>query len=961
MRRLAFVRSALFSAVALVALLSGASSAFAATFTGATPLTVASTQSVNNVTLAVDVSDSVTFYSATLKLDGASKSAYLERPVGYWDGDGCDMWWVSDDTKGRVRYTVPSLSVGTHTAEVTVRNSSGVLSSYSWIFEVRPSSVSMYGAVPSGGAVSVWNPEIGVWADGLVDLSDGPVVTVDGIAHAVPMLWGDQKIDADTWNDIIYNDLPDEVPNVDFTKGWIAWRPSSLADGHHRVSVAVNDATGRAASTSWEFDIAAPPTIASMSPKDGSLVPTQAPEISVVVKDNDALSAPKMYVDGVLVTAKYDPSTGKLSWTPSEPLTNDVVHRVHVEAVDNGGLSSVADYDFTVQIYGDMPVSSTCEDCHDPAVHPMSNCDACHAVVPQIGHGLTPAPASRCTQCHHVYSHGAAQITPGVTWGGGDEPQPGYTGYWGLYCDWCHTPSRFPTIPAHPGDNAAFHDTTADISTCSPCHVKSLTREHARHSDAAGAPHDCDTCHGAEASAQVKAAVAAGDTRCASCHTSGGSGATHPHPAAALEGVLANGEKECTACHSTDLVTEHDKATSAGSAEVCDTCHEPGGPREQIQGAWDRRCDTAACHAEGSVRAIHENWCLACHGPGQPDFAVTKTDFSAPDGIDSSRCAACHGSGIQKASIYPISPRRNSSTRHLNHQAYDRCAGCHYLPDNSDQLWRYSHFATTAQGSFVSSISPSLGEGLVHEQHVSGSVWRSAQFSVAPGYTIVCGNCHASAGCGSCHDVQAFPATHANHVAAPNRTVAVGSATYIGADTRATEVAACAAAGCHAPEGLADARKVVSDSNSFSYEGTWTAVPTQLRAQNGSYQVSSGAAGEKVTINVNGPGRAVIFGAGNADGGVASVLVDGQLVGTADCYQVMTNASTEPGPRYGLELYQTSELGPGSHTIQLVATGSKAPLSGGTRIYIDAVWTYPARDLTPACTSCHKDRLNNHW
>jgi hypothetical protein len=100
------------------------------------------------------------------------------------------------------------------------------------------------------------------------------------------------------------------------------------------------------------------PVFGSFSPGADRKAYTNTPEISAIVKDEgkgvDAGSI-KMTIDGNVVAHTYDPSTGKVSYTPSMPLA-DGVHKVEIDCVDIAGNPALpkADWKFTVYTGPDM-------------------------------------------------------------------------------------------------------------------------------------------------------------------------------------------------------------------------------------------------------------------------------------------------------------------------------------------------------------------------------------------------------------------------------------------------------------------------------------------------------------------------------------------------------------------------------------------------------------------------------
>lgn len=468
--------------------------------------------------------------------------------------------------------------------------------------------------------------------------------------------------------------------------------------------------------------------------------------------------------------------------------------RVSVARRDSLGLQSVTQ-------------NETCIDCHStyPASHPFDNCSSCHASRPR-GHywDTALAPVGTCDlPCHfqtnQVTPHGAERFSPaGTVWN------------WTYACERCHS-SRYPDVPAHL-DADVPHQAAGAVQECRSCHSGVLTREHGRHTDSLGGTFTCLTCHSPGARAGVGAAIAAEDTACEACHPPVGDhgvshessplalqcqschsgnlltehrenrglgcdachssadsrvidaiaaadtdcvachAGDHPHPAASIEGLLANGEKGCTECHSADLVTEHAKPTSRRTGSTCDTCHAEGGPRSLIAGSWDRTCSTPACHAEGSAREVHENYCLACHAASQPDFATSKSDFSPLAAVDrDTACAVCHVPGLVGTHPY--------------HNTGSNCgAACHPGWGNSAMSSTPTYSDPVSGASFASAASKGTPPALLHVIHGTPRWPADANSTVGYYQRNTCGSCHATAACWSCH-TDSVPVSHATHSA----------------------------------------------------------------------------------------------------------------------------------------------------------------------------------------------------
>lgn len=628
--------------VVLLILLTPGIAVAATTFSAHAPTAITASQSVANVRVSAYAVNPAYIRSASLLVDGVARPTYIAF-AGYWDGDDCDTWFVEDRTQGTAYCTIPALAVGTHAVELRVTSQTGAVDVTNWSISVAPPSTQSSSAAPAAASTAtVRNPQISLYVTDQVSLNYSAAVYVDGVRSDVGVLFEPFGVTYWEWEGWTYEG---ETGPIDTTRGRVVFTPSSLSDGTHTVRVDIGNATGRTASYTWSFSVAAPPVVGALTPANGSSVGDLLPWISAAITDNTDLSSTTMEVDGLAVDATF--TDGVLTYLPADQLSNDNDHSVRVTAVDAGGLTTVSQWTFGIQVYPDMPVSSTCEDCHDPWQHPMDDCNACHNTVPGVGHGLTPAPASRCTQCHHVYSHGPAQIVPGVTWGGGDEPQEGYTGYWGRYCTTCHQ-AAYPTIPKHSADNALFHETAQDVEPCAPCHVRALTREHFRYSDETGQPFDCDTCH-ASSDPDVVAAIEQQRTACPACHTTASGDAGHPHAPAHFEAYT----DDCAGCHSNDLVGEHAKADSSSATSGCDACHGEGNPRSSFT-TWDGGCSQGGCHAEGTDQERHASaaashavpaayaTCTGCHFGADVSEIHSGALVLTAEGEQRS-CDVCHG------------------------------------------------------------------------------------------------------------------------------------------------------------------------------------------------------------------------------------------------------------------------------------------------------------------------------
>ncbi len=443
------------------------------------------------------------------------------------------------------------------------------------------------------------------------------------------------------------------------------------------MSVSVLNWAGVRSTYVWTFTVAVAPTVGTMAPADGSVVSIQQPTISAVVNTNGlVLSSYEMKVDGSIVAATWNPTTGILSYTPSANLRNDAVHAVSLTATTSGGSVAVA-WSFGVQIYPDMAVNMGCVECHPtyPAMHPMTNCDNCHGYDGPIGGFYAPPD-------YHPDGEAAQLLTD---------------------CTYCHGSNIYPTVPNH-GDLSLAHGSTTDMTGCA-CHVRNITIEHNRWTDETGGALSCASCHGASASQQVKDAMAAGSTNCLACHTIS---PDHPYAdvdhAADVENIANPTGFACGDCHSMELAAEHGKASSSSStnADVCATCHPD--PRASFE-TWDDSCSQGACHAtavhgnEASAHAFADPGasCLSsgCHA-GKADLTAMHSDAetTTPDGTRTS-CLVCHASGVPTTKV---------------------CADCH--PDRTQphgyDAPMHTPTSATSMGCQVVGCHPSTDIGPLH-------------------------------------------------------------------------------------------------------------------------------------------------------------------------------------------------------------------------------------------------------
>jgi len=867
---------------------------------------------------------------------------------------------------------------------------------------VRIGTATDWQDVRTGGA-SVW--PVGDHFHTIATTTDGRVFTWGGNA------WG--AIGDGSLNNKRYT--PVEIGLSPLTTFGTSMTLIPWASGQSTIHACYIEADGNPVWLSDSIYIKPPaPSISALRPVFGSVAETTAPEISATVLVNGgALPAQvEVRVDGAVVPSFYDSTISNSVSAVVGGLSDDTTHTATVKVTDAAGSIATASTSFLLEKGPRMPhwdAAADCRTCHgatvphtnsvcySPTTDDEQRCLVCHMSV----HGTRveqPYPRYYSCNCHYYSTAGTPNWTHRLN---------------PATCKTCHTMFRQGQDPVPP--ETIRH--TTEVPTCTPCHRHEVRFEHARRKTDAGVAYGCNTCH-TSAVTRVQTAISANNTQCSACHDpidhvaphTGTVAANcqachsgnldeehvtrhgldcevchsstdpavfaairdhnractachtgdHPHSPAAITDVLANGEKACTACHSTDLVAEHAKPTSAKTGSTCDVCHLPGGPRAQISGTWDRTCDTPACHADGSARAVHENWCLACHATTQPGFASSKTSFAVGEPVNrETACAKCHAPGMVGTHPY--------------HQPGSNCgAACHADWGGDSLLSATPRYTDPSSGaSFATATSKSQSPAQLHAIHAQRRWPANLVFAKS-----ACSSCHAVASCAACH-TGAVPATHETHSAAGG----TGLSAYTpwtgemangvsGADQRqrtaTTEPNQCASASCHnvAASATRTTRSVedynyVVGQNTYDPAGTNTAISTtgtwRYRASNrytgGRMSYASTAA--TLSASVDGS-RFEILSEKDPYRGIAEVYIDGVLEGEFDAYAAVSTNQTS---------VFSHPLSAGTHSVSVRWTGRGNPAARAKYVVVDAFRVQGAlpESIAPTCSSCHSNRVANHW
>jgi len=123
------------------------------------------------------------------------------------------------------------------------------------------------------------------------------------------------------------------------------------------------------------------------------------------------------------------------------------------------------------------------------------------------------------------------------------------------------------------------------------------------------------------------------------------------------------------------------------------------------------------------------------------------------------------------------------------------------------------------------------------------------------------------------------------------------------------------------------------DTNAaLDYSGDWTHAGASAGYTSGDYDQTeswSTEAGASMTVGFTGTAVQWI-GPKNTNGGIADVYLDGTLAGTVDTY-------SPAGKLFQQVLFAVTGLSPGSHTLQIVVTGTENSASSADTVVIDAI------------------------
>jgi hypothetical protein len=492
------------------------------TFTGMSPAPGSVVLSPGSIVIAADATTDIN--GVTVKVDGVEVwwlYTWLQRP-GYEEHDTGD-WIVTDWTLATVTATMPALSHGQHSVEVTLLTADGSNPSQAWNFEVDTPPV-----------IATVVPGAGARAPTLTPVISASIVDDDATFACAMTVDGDSV-----------------TPVWDAGTKTYAYTPSTpLGDNtFHTASITVTDPDGFPATRTWTFGTHLAPELSAPVPADGSTVSVGRPDIGLTTwNDLPGTLEMRLVLDGrVVFSAPVE--KGAWRWNPGTALDAGP-HTVQATVTDVNGDSSELSWVFTVAPRAPLTVSE-CTRCHDYTTHTAdSDCSTtCHTGAHYIG-------AYDCySDCHAGPDHSAETFS--------GTPR------------WCvhhrRTEGRRQCADCHPGLQPMHTQATVDAvhiyaalpAECQGCHSTSLITEHEKYPIGWATKYDCAVCHESSRGA-VRDAIAAKNVSCDACHANADHIGVH-------DATMPKASCTHAGCHVANLVSEH-----TGHGVTCAGCHGEG-------------------------------------------------------------------------------------------------------------------------------------------------------------------------------------------------------------------------------------------------------------------------------------------------------------------------------------------------------------------------------------------------
>ncbi len=242
------------------------------------------------------------------------------------------------------------LNEGPHTAQLTVYDIAGNMSTHTCSFTVDSEPPAINSQTPAGDST------IGV---------DNPLVQA---------AWSDAGAGIDQYSGSMTLDGKDVTAGATRSQYGISYQAQGLAPGSHSVTVSVSDKAGRSSTSTWQFDVidGEPPVITPPA-SCGTITGNSVPTLSYAYADSrsgiDQYSVSLM-LDGGAVAANV--SQYGASYTPAAPLA-DGSHTAVLSVRDKAGNTATHSCSFTVDtappVFGTLaPVEGGATDVDNPLV-----------------------------------------------------------------------------------------------------------------------------------------------------------------------------------------------------------------------------------------------------------------------------------------------------------------------------------------------------------------------------------------------------------------------------------------------------------------------------------------------------------------------------------------------------------------------------------------------------------------
>jgi len=284
------------------------------------------TTTTANLAIRATLSDSGTGVNAsavTLQLDSA-QIPYANLTV----------------TSVLVRYTAPTIAIGTHTVRITAKDYVGHTGYYNWSFTVE---TEQQGGTPPSGGDTV--PTISDITRSPTTVTASDVVTISATVTAASAI---TSVDL-FWNDGTLHSKPMSLQSVHLYKATIGPFAAGTRVTYYIVALDIQSLEKQSATYNFTVKDAAAPTVTVVSPKEGATITDRTPTIEATYSDSSGIdiSTVKLTFDGTDVTTSATITTTKITYIPATQLSYKE-YTVNLEVSDQAGNKATKTWSFTV-------------------------------------------------------------------------------------------------------------------------------------------------------------------------------------------------------------------------------------------------------------------------------------------------------------------------------------------------------------------------------------------------------------------------------------------------------------------------------------------------------------------------------------------------------------------------------------------------------------------------------------